>query len=191
MNREIVSLLVAFILFTLSPPILVAQQSTEADKGPKTKLEEFQAQTGTVVIKGYSEIGKIMGTGSVQVDAMELTNATTGIKQSGVLIEVQESGRLQNSGRSFIDSDEVDALLKGLDYISKASSDVTKLSNFEATYKTKGSFAVTTFSGSSGKIDAVIKCGHIRSASAYLSLQKLAEFRVLVVQAKQKLESAK
>ena len=61
--------------------------------------------------------------------------------------------------RSFIDFDEVDALLKGLDYISKATSEVTKLGMFEATYKTKGYFSATTFSSSSGKIDAALKSG--------------------------------
>jgi hypothetical protein len=103
--------------------------------------------------------------GSFEVNAMEFTDATTGRKQSGVLIEIKESGRLENTDRSFIDYDEVDALLKGLDYISKATSDVTKLRMFEATYKTKGYFSVTTFSRDSGKIEAAVKSGYIRPAS--------------------------
>ena len=122
--------------------------------------------------------------GSVEVSAMELTNATTGRKQSGVLIEITESGRFENTDRSFIDYDEVDALLKGLDYISNATSNVTKLSMFEATYKTKGYFSATTFSSRSGIIEAAVKSGYIRPANAYLSLKQLAELRGLIVQAK-------
>ena len=127
-----------------------AQQSAAVEKEPKTKLEAFQAQTGAVVIKGFSRIGKLSALGSVEVTAMEFTDAATGRKQAGVTIEIKESGRIENTARSFIDYDEVDSLLKGIDYISKATADVTKLGQFEATYKTKGYFSATTFS-SSGK----------------------------------------
>lgn len=192
MNRRIVATLSVFTLLALSFPVFAAQQTEEAERGPKTKLEAFQTQTGTVVIKGYSEIGKVAALGSVEVNAMEFTDATTGRKQSGVLIEITESGRLQNTDRSFIDFDEVDALLKGLDYISKATSDVTKLGMFEATYKTKGYFSATTFSSSgSGEIEAAVKSGYIRPANAYLSLQQLAELRALIQKAKQKLDAVK
>lgn len=191
MDKRMVGFLVIFALSALSSPVATAQQSEEAARVPKTKLEEFQAQTGTVVIKGYSEIGRVSAIGSVEVSAMEFTDATSGRKQSGVLIEIKESGRLPNTGRSFIDIDEVDALLKGLDYISKATSDVTKLGMFEATYKTKGYFNATTFSSSSGKIDAALKSGSVRPANAFLSLQQLSELRSLIVKAQQKLDSVK
>lgn len=189
MNTRIIGSLTAFTLLALSPPLVVAQQ---AERETKTKLEAFQVQTGTVVIKGYSEIGRVVALGSVEVNAMEFTDATTGMKQSGVLVEIKESGRLENTDRSFIDYDEIDSLLKGLDYISKATSNITKLSMFEAKYKTKGYFSATTFSNSrSGKIEAAVTSGYIRPASAYLSLQQVAELRALIVQAKQKLDSVK
>lgn len=167
-----------------------AQQSATVEKEPKTKLEAFQAQTGAVVIKGFSHIGKLSALGSVEVTAMEFTDAATGKKQTGVVIEIKESGRLENTDRSFIDYDEVDSLLKGIDYISKATADVTKLSQFEATYKTKGYFRATTYS-SSGKIDAAVSSGYIRPATAFLSLQQLGELRAIIAQAKQKLDSVK
>jgi hypothetical protein len=192
MNTKIIGSLVAFTLLLLFPPLVLAQQTAQAEREPKTKLEGFQAQTGAVVIKGYSVIGRVVALGSVEVNAMEFTDATTGRKQSGVLIEIKESGRLENTDRSFIDYEEVDALLKGIDYISKVTSDVTKLSMFEATYKTKGYFSATAYSSSRpGKIEATLKSGYIRPASAYLSLQQLAELRALIEQAKQKLDSVK
>lgn len=167
-----------------------ALQSPTVEKEPKTKLEAFQAQTGTVVIVGYSEIGRIDALGSVEVTATELTDATTGKKQIGVVIGINEGGRLEYSNRSFIDYDEVDSLLKGIDYILKANSAITKLGNFEATYKTKGYFSATTFS-SSGKVDASVKSGYVRPATAFISLQQLGQLRSLIAQAKQKLDSMK
>ncbi|MFZ5804891.1 MAG: hypothetical protein ACOY7U_08570 [Acidobacteriota bacterium] len=168
----------------------VAQRSATVEKEPKTKLEAFQAQTGAVVIKGFSRIGRVSGLGSVEVIAMEITDAATRTKQTGVVIEVKESGRLENTDRSFIDYDEVDSLLRGIDYISRATADVTKLDQFEATYKTKGDFKVTTF-GSSGKIEAAVSSGYLRPATAFLSLQQLGELRAIIAQAKQKLEAVR
>ncbi len=186
------SWLAACTLLFASSSFAIAQQSAPTQPDPKTKLEAFQVQTGAVVIKGYSEIGRIQALGSVSVDAMEFTDAATGKKQSGVVVEIKESGRLENSDRSFIDYDEVDSLLKGLDYIAKATAGVTKLRMFEATYKTRGNFKATTYSaGPSGKIEAAVSSGYIRAATAYLSLQQLADLRALIVQAKEKLDSVK
>jgi len=185
----IISAVAAVILVGNVPAI--AQQLAQSESSPKTKIEAFQVQTGTVVIKGYSEIGRVSAMGSVEVSAMEFTDASTNKKQTGVLIEIKESGRLENKDRSFIDYDEVDALLKGLDYISKATADVTKLGQFEATYKTKGNFSATTYNNSSGKIAAAVKSGYIRPATAFLSLEQLNNLRDLIVQAKQKLDSTK
>ena len=181
-------LLLAFLMVCVAEA--GAQQSATVGKEPKTKLEAFQAQTGAVVIKGFSRIGRLSALGSVEVTAMEFTDAATGKKQTGVAIEIKESGRLKNTDRSFIDYDEVESLLRGIDYISKATADATKLDQFEATYKTKGYFKVTTFS-SSGKIDAAVSSGYIRPATAFLSLQQLGELRATIAQAKQKLDSVK
>jgi len=176
--------------------VLIVTQVAYAEENPgstpesKTKLESFQRQTGTVVIKGYSNIGKIIALGSVGVECMEFTDATSGKKQLGVVIEVTESGRLQNSDRSLIDYDEIEPLLKGIDYISKVNSSATKLDGFEAIYKTKGDFTAVAFS-SAGKVEAAVKSGYVRTATAYLSLEKLGTLRDLVTQAKQKLDSLK
>jgi len=162
------------------------QLAKSAPAEPKTKLESFDKQTGAVLIKGFSDPGKVTGMGVVSVMCMEFTDASTGKRQTGIVIEVTES--VGRSDRSFIDYDEIDALLKGIDYICKIRPDATRLANFEAIYKTKGDVSVTTFS-SSGKIDAAVKSGYIGSATAYFSLQQLAEFKGLIAKAKQKLDS--
>lgn len=76
MNTRIIGSLAAFTLLVLSPPLVVAQQTAQAEREPKTKLEAFQVQTGTVVIKGYFEIGRVAALGSIEVNAMEFTDAT-------------------------------------------------------------------------------------------------------------------
>jgi hypothetical protein len=180
--------LLAFCL--LSAGRVRAQQPVRSENETKTKFEAFQAQSGSVVIKAYSVIGKISAYGKVEVNAMEFTDASTNEKQTGVAIDVIEGGANGDSNRSFIDYDEIDDLLKGIDYILKVTKDVTRLEDFEATYATRGHFSATTFS-SSNKIKADVTSGYIRPTSVFLSLEQLAELRGIIEQAKQKLDSSK
>lgn len=190
MNLSTIALATAAVMLFSCVPV-EAQELAQSETQPKTKIEAFQAQTGAVVIKGYSEIGRVNAMGSVEVSAMEFTDASTSKKQTGVLIEIKAAGRLENEDRSFIDYDEISALLEGLDYIGRATADVTKLGQFEATYKTKGYFSATAFNNTSGKISAAVKSGYIRPATAYLSLEQLKELRGFIAQAKEKLDATK
>lgn len=168
-----------------------AQEQKATPQEPKTKLEAFEKQTGTVIIKGISEIGSVSGLGTISVDCMEFINVSTGVRQLGIVIEVKESGRLERSDRSFIDYDEIESLMKGIDYVSKVTFNLIKLSNFEAIYKTKDDFSVITFSGGSGKIEAAVRSGYIGSVTAYISTTKLSSLRSIIYQAKQKLDGIK
>lgn len=190
MKKSMVGLSLAILLL---PSIASAQQLAAATpEAPKTKLEAFQSQAGKVVIKGYADIGRINGNGDVEVTSMEFTDAATGQKVSGVVIQVREGDRLSSTDRSFIDYDEIDSLMRGLDYISRTTTDVSKLGNFEATYKTKGNFSATTYNSSSaGAVKAAVKCGYIRPSTAYVSLEQLGQLKDMIVQAKLKLDSAK
>lgn len=189
-KRWILSLSVVS-LFGLTGAAVAQQQPTEVEQS-RTKLEAFQAQSGAVIIKGYSEIGRVAALGFVTVTAMEFTDATSGRREAGVAIDIKEGGRLETKDRSFIDYDEIEALIKGIDYISRATNSVTKLEMFEAIYKTKGNFSAVAFNSSrSAKIETAVKTGHVRPATAYLSLEQLSELRALVVQAKMKLDGAR
>jgi hypothetical protein len=68
-----------------------AQEQANTLQEPKTKMESFQRQTGTIMIKGYAETGTIDAMGSVSVECVELTDATTSRHQTGIVIEVKES----------------------------------------------------------------------------------------------------
>ncbi len=107
------------------------------------------------------------------------------------MIEVKEGGRIETVERSFIDYEEVEALLSGIDYIAKIDARVSSFGSYEATYRTKGYLNVTTFNDRNGDTQAAIKSGHVRSATAYLSLKELSELRALIAAAKGKLDSIK
>lgn len=164
------------------------QTSAPAPTDNKTQLEAFEAQTGTVIVKGYTRINTVQSIGRVSVDCMEITNANTGRKQTGIMFEVVELGRLDRSSRSYVDYDEIEPLLNGIDYLSKLTVSCTQLSNFEAVYVTQGTLKIVVYNDESGAIEVAVKSGHIGSVTAFIKIKDLAEIRTCVAKAKKQLD---
>src|SRR5260370_25697623 len=71
-------------------------QQTKEPLPPATKLEEFSAKTGIVVIRGFSTIDEVRGMGSVTVTAMEFRDASNPkLRQTGLHVAEKESSRLE------------------------------------------------------------------------------------------------
>ena len=180
------------VCVAFSQSALVAGETAPQPTEVKTKLEAFAAKTGVVIILGFTKIGTISGQygSSVTVTAKELTDASTGTRQYGITIEVAEGGRLERERTSYIDYDEIDSLLKGIDYIAKIDKKVTRLADFQAEYRTKGELEVSTFSSQKGgEIALAVQSGRVASATAYFNIAQLAELRKLIAAAKAKLET--
>jgi hypothetical protein len=163
------------------------QASPSAVSEPATKLEAFQSRTGIVRIKGYSEVATIK---NVSIDAWEFRDAANPASRApGIVVEVKEYSSYGNSreNRAFVDADEIDSLLRGIDYISKAEKSVTKFSNFEAIYHTKGDLRITVFNNRNGKIQAAVDCGKIGKTTAFLELTELAKLRDAIALAQSQL----
>jgi len=182
--KKVVIIAVLALLFT---SMAYGQDPAETQK-PATKLETFQARTGIVVVRGFTTVGTIRGMGTVTVDARDFRDASNPkTRLTGVSITVKESGRLERENIAFIDSDEITSLLAGLDYVSKATQDVTPLTNFEVEYRTKGDFRITVFNDSRGELSAAVSAGRIGKTSAYIKLQQIIELRKLILDAKSKI----
>ena len=124
----------------------LAQSKPEAGKTPATELEAFQSRTGVVLIRGFSTVGTVRGMGGeVSVDAREFRDGSnpSSPNATGISITVKETSRLERGNISFVDYDEIDSLIKGVEYISKVGKDVTKLDHFEVDYRTKGDLILT------------------------------------------------
>ena len=159
---------------------------------PATKLEAFSSRTGIVVVKGFTTVGALSGMGRVSVDAREFRDASNPkLAQYGIAFEVKESGRLDRENTSYVDEDELDSLLRGIDYISRIDKGVTTLGNFEAQYRTKGDLALTVFSSQSGEISLAVSSGRIARTSAYLKLSDAEKIRQMVLQARELIARAR
>jgi hypothetical protein len=158
----------------------------------KTKVEAFERQIGSVIIRGFSELGAIPGVfgGQVGVETREFVNATTGKKEYGVVIEVNEGGRLERKDRAYVDYDEIEALLKGIDYIVKIDRTVTTFDNFQADYTTKGEMTLSTFS-SGGTVKGAVSTSRIGGADLIIELTGLQQLRNLIFEAKAKIDASR
>jgi len=194
-------------LFTIliCSAVSFAQDQAEPSKAPATKLEAFQARTGVVLIRGFSIVGSLLGETfyvgpglggrSVVVQAREFRDGSdpNSPGATGISITVKETTGLYRENTSYIDVDEIDSLVKGIEYVSKASKDVTKLDQFEVEYRTKGDLRIivftTTHTTTVGVYNtmAAISSGTIGRTTAYLKVADLGELRDLIVAAKAKL----
>src|SRR5260370_8287983 len=101
-------------------------QQTKEPLPPATKLEEFSAKTGIVVIRGFSTIGEVRGMGSVTVTAREFRDASNPkLRQTGFTGEVKESCRLERENIPFVNYDEIVFLPPPTTQLSKIDQHVT------------------------------------------------------------------
>ncbi|TMN90058.1 MULTISPECIES: hypothetical protein [Pseudoalteromonas] len=189
MKKSIISLAIVALLV----PSAYAANLKDSVPKAKTKLEQFSAKTGVVLIRGFQKIGSAQGlySTSVNIQSKEFTNVTDGSKQYGITIEAfKENGKYDKQHTSFIDFDEINSLIQGIDYISKVKPDVTKFEDFQADYTTKGSLKISTFS-SGDKLMAAVTSGDIGGVAAYFNIEDLAKIKDLLLKAKKKIESVK
>jgi hypothetical protein len=156
---------------------------------PATKLEAFDTNTDTVIIKGTAPIGTVQARGGeVSVRCREITDAGSGRRESGIVVDVGLSG--VGEGSLLVDYDELDSLLDGLEYLGKLDWSVTPLPDFQAVYTTKGGFrADARGSRRTGNIEFDVRNTRINSLRLSLSRDQLGQLRSLVEQARAKLDS--
>lgn len=187
-----VRLLIAAATLTAAQLVTAQSAPPAQPSAAATKIEAFSAKTGIVMIKGFSTVGRIRGQGVVTIDAREFRDASVpGQGVYGIAIEVKEAGRLERESRSFVDLDEIDSLVRGLDYISKIAKGVTQLNDFEAQYRTKGDFAVTVFSDAGGGLSLSVESGRVGKTSAFLKMTDLETLKTHILDAKRVVEAAR
>ena len=166
-----------------------AQETNPCVLLPATKLEAFETNTDTVIIKATAPIGSVAAHGgSVAVRCREITDAGTGHRESGIIIDIALG--TQEEGPTLIDYDELDSLLDGLDYLGKLDWSVTSLPDFSAVYTTKGGFrADARGSRRTGNIEFAVRSLRASAPRLSLSRDQLGQLRSLVEQGKAKLDS--
>jgi hypothetical protein len=157
---------------------------------PRTRLEGIDWRYERVLIKGFTQIALINVRGAdIRIDAVEFKDNDANARALGLVISLRETTENPRENRAFVDYEEIDGLLRGLDAVSRVNESVTKLAGFESRYKTRGDLEITVFrqgrtSGTAASVSAGI-CDRVTGA---LTLDELDRFKAHIVEAKTRLD---
>jgi hypothetical protein len=187
--RRFIAVLIAVAGGSLLGGPARAQETNTCVLVPATKLEAFDTNTDTVIIKATAPIGTVPAHGgAVSVRCREITDVGTGHRESGILVDIRSGEQFEET--MLIDYDELDSLLDGLEYLGQLDWSVTPLPGFDAVYTTKGGFRAAAFgSRRTGNIEFAVRSTRASRPPLLLSRDQLGQLRSWIGQAKTKLDS--
>lgn len=156
---------------------------------PRTKLEAIDGQYEKVLIKGFTQVAafNVRG-GDVRVDALELKEAGSPTRALGIVVAIRESGERPRDNRSFIDYEQIESLIKAIEFIARVSETVTKLTGFEARYRTPGDLELNVFRQSRSGTAASLTSGICERTTVLLTLDELERLKGIILEAKARLD---
>jgi hypothetical protein len=154
----------------------------------KTEIENFEVQTGTVIVKGFGQGGSLTtGAGIISVRLKESIDVGHARKLYGMAIELASGQRLD---LLIVDYDELDSLLNGIDYLGKISYDATAMPSFDASFTTRSGLKIVAHSAvRQGGIHTYLQFGDAPRIS--IASDQLEQFESLIAQAKTSLDALK
>jgi hypothetical protein len=110
----------------------------------RTKIEEFQSRTSTLIGK---ETIEIVRTKAIKVEVMKVKILSSGESYSGVIIEWSAIpfGGESSSGRSYLDVDELVDLENSIAVMLEVISKPIPANDTELSFETKAGLQVTVF----------------------------------------------
>jgi hypothetical protein len=156
---------------------------------PPTELDTFEAQTGTVMVKGAGQIGSLaVDALTINVISKESLNVSTGHKQYGMAVELVANG--QRAWKRVVDYDEMDSLLNGLNYLARIDYKVTAQPTFVASYVTKSGLRVGAFTSQRrGAIQYFMQDYSTNSPRILITSAQLSQFQDLVEETRKNLDA--
>ena len=165
-----------------------ASRAQETNSYPKSNLEIFEATTGVVLIRGTDEAGVVPGrSGSITLRCREVRDVATNRREFGVAVIVTQAEGYEDT--TVVDYDELDALIRSLDYISKVDWAISSMGHFEAGYTTRSGLKLASYSSRrSGTIEAYALSNRLIRSRVQLTMAQLTQVRTFLEQAKAKIE---
>jgi hypothetical protein len=159
---------------------------------PRTKLEAIDSRYERVLIKGFSQISTLnVRGGDLRVDAIELKDAADSNRATGIVVALKESGERPRENRSFVDYEHINELVRALETIGRANETVTKLTGFEARYRTAGDLDINVFRQSRTGTAVSVSSGICDRVTVFLTLEEFERFRGIIQEARTRLDDIK
>jgi hypothetical protein len=187
MNRycSLLAILTGAVLSTTSSP----GQETNLWTWPQTRLDSFETNVGTVIIRATAPIGTVeAGAGTLSIKCREIASMDVNRSETGLEVTIAEPGSFEDT--VLVDFEELDSLLKAADFLEKVDWTITSLPSFNATYTTKGGLRLVAFgSRRTGGIEFAVRCVTTGHQPLRLTRDRLGQLRSLIEQAKARLDS--
>jgi hypothetical protein len=119
---------------------------------------------------------------------VELKDTDSATRVTGLAISLKDTSENPRENRSFIDYDEIDRLLRGIDAIERVNESTTKLASFEARYRTLGDLEIIVFRQSRTGAAVSVTSGTCDRVTAVLTLDDLDRLKAHIVEAKTRLD---
>lgn len=159
---------------------------------PRTKLEEIESRYERVITKGFTRYTSLIVRDiEVRLDAVEMRDTANSTRALGFVIALRELGDKPRENRSFIDYEEIDRLIKGMESVSKVNETMTKLASFEARYRTLGDLEIVVFRQTRSGTAASLSSGICDRVTALLTIDDLDKLRGYLIEAKARLDEIK
>lgn len=182
-----------------SPPPDQSQNATQVIIAnpippPQTNIEKATLVKDAVALKGYTDVGDVQADNgaTIRVTAVQVNlNSDTLL---GVAISIRGANR---TAVSFVDYDELDALINALDTLGKLQPPVTTLANYQGDFRTKGNAQLSNIDENGGRVLVVRTVqildpsGQIIWSTATMRPARAGEIKQQLVSAKQLLEKIK
>ncbi len=187
----------AFLLLMLCFSSVLAQRSGPEFRRPlsceplepRTKLEAIESRYERVITKGFSQFATLTTRGAeIRLDAIEMKDTGDSTRAIGLVIALRELDDNPRENRAFIDYQEIDRLIKGMESVARVSESITKLAGFEARYRTLGDLEINVFRQTRTGTAASISSGICDRVTALLSLDDLEKLRGHIIEAKARLD---
>lgn len=180
--------LLSLFLAALCGSLALAARAQDTNNAPKTEIENFELQTGVVIVKGLGEIGSMSTSrGVISVRCKESIDENSGHREYGIGVALASD---QLHGFLVVDYDELDSLIRGLDFLGKINYDVTAMPSFDATFTTKSGLLIAAHSEQrQGGIHDFLQFADTPRIS--LTADQFAQFQNLITRAKASLDALK
>jgi len=177
-------ILILSAIGSLSIAIQSPAQSTNAY--PLTYLETVENSTGQLVVKGSAISGDVsLGSTVLTVVCKADSLPSSGRKLYGILIDLK-STTMEDA--TVVDYDEMDGLLKSIDYVSKADASVSALPSFSVGYTTKAGLKIAAYTNQrKNQINFVLHGSHYERGIP-LTPDQLSKTYDLLAQAKAQID---
>ncbi|MBC8032004.1 MAG: hypothetical protein H7Z16_18115 [Pyrinomonadaceae bacterium] len=199
MNPVRLALFAVMLLMVFCGPVLAQRSGPEFRRPlaceplePRTRLEAIESRYERVITKGFSHFATMTVRGiELRLDAIEMKDSTDSTRAIGLVIALWELGEKPRENRSFIDYQEIDRLLKGMESVARVNETITKLAGFEARYRTLGDLEINVFRQTRSGTAASLSSGICDRVTALLTLDDLEKLRGHIIEAKARLDEIK